>query len=160
MVGRDHMTYRPKNAVTLLAEGDQRRIVCECCIVADTPFTRMRGLLGRKQLPSGEGILLQPASSIHTAFMRFPIDVVFLDRELRVLDVRANWRPWRAVSCRAAQSVLEMAAGEAELRGIRTGDRLVVVEAPPPIDVDLTDLVERIGSMLALECPERRFVKA
>ena len=85
----------------------------------------MRGLLGRRNLPGGEGILLKPASSVHMAFMRFPIDAVFLDRELRVVKVASDLRPWRAAGSRGAKSVLEIAAGEAERRGVTVGDRLV-----------------------------------
>ena len=99
-------------------------VACERCIVADTSLTRMRGLLGRSALPREEGILLRPASSVHTWFMRFPIDVVFLDRELAVLRVVPRLGPWRAVARRRAAAVLELAAGESERRGIRPGDRL------------------------------------
>jgi uncharacterized membrane protein (UPF0127 family) len=100
-------------------------LVCERCLLAETALTRMRGLLGRRELPSGEGILLRPASSVHMAFMRFPIDAVFLDRDLRVVKVAADLRPWRAAGSRGAKAVLEIPAGEAARRGIRTGDRLV-----------------------------------
>jgi len=85
----------------------------------------MRGLLGRKSLPGGEGILLRPASSVHTALMRFPIDAVFLDEDGRVLKVAANLKPWRAAGCRGARAVLELSAGESERRGVRPGDRVV-----------------------------------
>ena len=57
------------------------RVVCEHLLVAARPLRRMRGLLGRSELPSDQGILLRPAGSVHTFFMRFPIDVVFLDRD-------------------------------------------------------------------------------
>jgi uncharacterized membrane protein (UPF0127 family) len=77
-------------------------IVCERCLLAETALTRMRGLLGRSNLPSGEGILLRPASSVHMAFMRFAIDAVFLDRDLRVLKVSADLKPWRTVGARGA----------------------------------------------------------
>ncbi len=70
--------------------------VCERTCVADTPFTRMKGLLGRDGLEQGEGLLLRPASSVHTWFMRFPIDVVFLDRELVVVGIADEVEPWRA----------------------------------------------------------------
>jgi uncharacterized membrane protein (UPF0127 family) len=100
-------------------------IVCERCVLADTALTRMRGLLGRRALPSGEGILLKPASAVHMAFMRFPIDAVFLDRELRVVKIADDLRPWRAASSRGAKAVLEIAAGEASRRGVSVGDRLV-----------------------------------
>ena len=102
------------------------RIVCERCVLADTALTRMRGLLGRRELPSGEGILLKPASSVHMAFMRFPIDAVFLDREMRVVKVASELKPWRAAGSRGAKAVLEIPAGEAGRRGLSVGDRLIV----------------------------------
>ena len=100
-------------------------IVCERCLLAETALTRMRGLLGRRELPSGEGILLKPASSVHMAFMRFPIDAVFLDADLRVVKIAADLRPWRMAAARGAKSVVEIAAGEAARRGLSVGDRLV-----------------------------------
>ena len=101
-------------------------VVCERCTLATNPLTRMRGLLGRSSLPPGEGILLRPASSVHTGFMRFPIDVVFLDRDLNVLRVVPDLRPWRAAGRRRARAVLELAAGECAARGLREGDRLTL----------------------------------
>jgi uncharacterized protein len=100
-------------------------IVCERCVLADTALTRMRGLLGRRDLPSGEGILLKPASSVHMAFMRFAIDAVFLDRDLRVVKIASDLRPWRAAGSRGAKAVLEIPAGEAGQRGVRVGERLI-----------------------------------
>jgi uncharacterized protein len=101
------------------------RVVCERCLVAASPLRRMRGLLGRRDLPSSEGILLRPAGSIHTAFMRFPIDAVFLDRELVVVGIAPHLHPWRAAARKGAHSVLELADGESGQRGLRVGDRLV-----------------------------------
>ncbi|TMK68865.1 MAG: DUF192 domain-containing protein [Actinobacteria bacterium] len=101
------------------------RVVCERCVLADTALARMRGLLGRRSLPSGEGILLRPASSVHTAFMRFSIDAVFLDREGRVLKIARELRPWKTAGRRRAKAVLELPAGEADRRGIEVGERLV-----------------------------------
>jgi uncharacterized membrane protein (UPF0127 family) len=101
-------------------------VVCERCIVADSPLPRMRGLLGRKNLGSDEGVLLRPAGSIHTFFMRFPIDVVFLDREGRVLRVAESVRPWRTAAARGARSVLELRAGESGRRRVAVGDVLEV----------------------------------
>jgi uncharacterized membrane protein (UPF0127 family) len=90
----------------------------------------MRGLLGRKELPSGEGILLRPAGSVHTFFMRFPIDVVFVDRELRVVSVTADVPPWKVRGARGAKAVLELPAGEASRRGLTEGETLVLSEQP------------------------------
>ena len=73
---------------------DDGTVVCERCLLAETPLARMRGLLGRSGLPAGEGLLLRPAASIHMAFMRFPIDAVFLDSTDRVVKVVAELKPW------------------------------------------------------------------
>jgi uncharacterized protein len=102
-------------------------VVCERCIVATSPLTRMRGLLGRSELAAGECIFLRPASSVHTAFMRFAIDVVFVDRDLVVLKVVPSLRAWRTSGCRGAKATFELAAGEAERRGVSVGARLELV---------------------------------
>ena len=99
-------------------------VVCERCVVADSSLARMRGLLGRSELAPEEGIFLRPASSVHTWFMRFPIDVVFLDRDLSVLRVVPRLGPWRWAARRRAAAVLELAAGESERRGIEVGHQL------------------------------------
>jgi uncharacterized membrane protein (UPF0127 family)/CheY-like chemotaxis protein len=108
-----------------LARGN---VVCEHLVIADRAGLRMRGLLGREFLPAGEGMLLQPAPSIHTAFMRFPIDVVFIDGTLRVKKIVEELRPWRVASARRAWGVLELAEGEVARRMIGIGDQLGVVE--------------------------------
>ena len=100
------------------------RVVCEHLLVAARPLRRMRGLLGRRDLPGGEGILLRPAASIHTFFMRFPIDAVFLDRSSVVVAIEPDLRPWRVAGCRGARAVVELRAGEAARRGLALGERL------------------------------------
>ena len=92
--------------------------VCESCVVADRMLPRMKGLLGRRELASGEGMLIRPTSSIHTFFMRFPIDAVFLSRDGEVLKVKPIVGAWRARFCRGAHSVLELPAGEAARRDV------------------------------------------
>jgi len=106
---------------------DDGTVVCERCLLAETPLTRMRGLLGRSGLPVGEGLLLRPAASIHMAFMRFAIDAVFLDSTDRVLKVVPDLQPWRMASCRGARAVLELPAGEASRRGFVPGMSLTQV---------------------------------
>jgi uncharacterized membrane protein (UPF0127 family) len=103
-------------------------LVCERCVLAFSAPARMKGLLGRKSLPPGEGVLIRPAGSIHTFFMRFPIDAVFVDRKLKIVDVVANLRPWRLAGRRGAHAVLELPAGEAARRGLQPGERLVLGE--------------------------------
>ena len=111
---------------------DEGTVVCEHCLLAETMFARLRGLLGRSGLSSGEGMLLRPAASIHTAFMRFPIDAVFLDRENRVVKVAAELAPWRAAACRGSRTVLELPAGEAARQGLRPGVSLTQVWRSEP----------------------------
>ncbi len=111
---------------------DDGNVVCEHCLLAVTALARLRGLLGRSGLSSGEGMLLRPASSIHTAFMRFPIDAVFLDREDRVLKVAPELSPWRMAACKGARAVLELPAGEAQRRGLKPGVSLTQVWRSAP----------------------------
>ena len=104
--------------------GARARVLCDHCQVADGPFTRLRGLMGRRNLSRGEGLLLKPAPSIHTFFMRFPIDAVFLDAGLQVVGVRADLAPWRMAGQRGARAVLELPAGEAQRLGVLAGAQL------------------------------------
>jgi uncharacterized protein len=116
-------------AKTVLRADEQP--VCERCIVAETPVMRLKGLLGRSRLASGEGLLVRPTSAIHTCFMRFPIDAVFLDRDLVVVKIVSELRPWRVAARRGARSVLELAAGESGRRGIQAGERLRLSDPVP-----------------------------
>jgi uncharacterized membrane protein (UPF0127 family) len=84
----------------------------------------MRGLLGRSSLPADEGLLIRPAGSIHMLFMRFAIDAVFCDRDLRVVAIRRELRPWRFAAARGARVVVELPTGGAS--ALAVGDRLVV----------------------------------
>jgi uncharacterized protein len=113
----------PPGALVLRRE-DDGKVVCERCLVADTAFRRLRGLLGRRELSPGDGIVLRPGWSIHTAFLLFPIDVAFVDADQVVVKVVENLKPFRASVCRGARDVVELAAGEAERRGLKPGDRL------------------------------------
>jgi uncharacterized membrane protein (UPF0127 family) len=101
-------------------------VVCERCFVADRALPRMKGLLGRRELPAGEGILIKPANSIHMFFMRFSIDAIFLNRDNTVVKVAANLNPWRTAGARRARSVVELAAGEAGRRGVSVGDHIEI----------------------------------
>ena len=101
-------------------------VVCERCEIPESAFGRARGLLGRDGLESGEGMLIDRAGSVHMFFMRFPIDVVFVDRDWRVVGVRHGLRPWRVAGARGAVAALELPAGTAAAAGIEEGDMLVL----------------------------------
>jgi uncharacterized membrane protein (UPF0127 family) len=106
--------------------GRDGAVVCERCVVADNAWLRLKGLLGRRTLPVGEGLLIRPTWSIHMFFMRFAIDAVFLDADGIVVRIVPELRPWRAASHRGSKAVLELASGECERRGVRIGDRLTL----------------------------------
>ncbi|MFZ3207512.1 MAG: DUF192 domain-containing protein [Geobacteraceae bacterium] len=94
-------------------------------VVADTLFLRLKGLLGRKALTAGEGLLIKPCKGVHTFGMRFPIDVVFLDKQNFVIACKKNMAPNRLtpVYPRAA-TVLELSAGIIDATSTETGHQL------------------------------------
>src|SRR5881227_2698217 len=106
---------------------DNGRVVCARCGLAERPWTRMRGLLGRASLAPDEGMLFRPAGSIHMFFMRFPIDAVFCDRDLVVVGIERDLQPWKAARRKGAKVVIELAAGAAG--GLEPGDRLFLETA-------------------------------
>lgn len=92
--------------------------------MADRGAKRRKGLLGRNGLEPGEGLWIVPCESVHTFGMRFPIDLVYVDRKLRVRKVRSNVPPWRLSACVSAHSVIELASGAAFASKTQTGDQL------------------------------------
>jgi uncharacterized membrane protein (UPF0127 family) len=119
---------RTVSPVTIRAEDGS--VVCERCEVAGSILRRMRGLLGRDGLAPGEGLLLPRTGSVHTFFMRFPIDVVFLDRRRRVVRIAHGLRPWRVAYGFRARSTLELPAGAAAAAGLEAGMTCVVDDTP------------------------------
>ena len=77
-------------------------------------------------------MLLTPEKSVHMFFMHFPIDVVFLDRDHKVVGVRHELRPWQVAGARGAHAVLELPAGTAAASGVKDGDVLVFEDALVP----------------------------
>jgi len=82
----------------------------------------MRGLLGRSAPTDGEALSIEPCSSVHTFFMGYSLDVVYLNRGGRVIKVVTDLKPWRASQCFGARTVLEFSAGETNRMGLRVGD--------------------------------------
>ncbi len=90
---------------------------------AERWFDRLRGLIGTPPPALGHALLITPCASVHTAFMRYPIDVVFVDRHDRILKVVEALPPWRAAACWRARHTLELAAGEARRVGLVPGKK-------------------------------------
>ncbi len=97
--------------------------------VADTFWTRLRGLIGRKGLAPGEGLLIVPCKGVHMGFMRFPIDVIYVGEGDRVIDVDVDLRPWAiGRPRRASRYVIEVPAGTVAATGTQPGDALEVIK--------------------------------
>ena len=104
--------------------------------VADSGPKRNKGLLGRTGLDAGEGLWIIPCESVHTFFMKFPIDLVYLDRKHRIKKVCDSVPAWRLSVCLSAHSILELPAGT--IRNTRTerGDTLEFEPASEAHDAD------------------------
>lgn len=111
----------------LLIDSTKKTVLAERLQMKSNPLQRMRGLLGRSFLPYGEGLLLVPCNSIHTFFMRFPIDVLFLDRFHKVLKIVENLQPDRfALHLKAFQTV-ELPAGTVCKFNTEVGSNLILI---------------------------------
>ena len=99
------------------------------CLVGEawkttTAWDRMRGLLGRPALAASQGLLIEPCAAVHTIGMRYSLDLVFLDRQLRVKKTVQRLAPWRWAACAGAHSTLELAPGALDGAALKPGDAL------------------------------------
>jgi uncharacterized membrane protein (UPF0127 family) len=114
-------------------ETDGGTLVAEHVVVADTIWSRFMGLMFRRELPPGHGLLIRPCNSIHMFFMRFALDVVFVDGDGRVVRVLDSIRPWRASNLvRGAKAAIELPAGTARAAALVMGTVVRLVEAETP----------------------------
>ena len=96
--------------------------------LAEGVFSRMKGLLGRNKLEDQQGLWIRSCNSIHTWFMQFPIDVIFVDQDLKVKSTFSNLKPWRFVTPQwGAKSVFELPVGTVKPGTVDVGDQLNVV---------------------------------
>ncbi len=94
--------------------------------IADTSAKRRVGLLKHQGLEAGTGLWILPCESVHTFFMKFAIDLVYLDRKKKVRKVRNAVPAWRMSACLTAHSILELPAGTAARTGTQAGDQLSI----------------------------------
>jgi uncharacterized membrane protein (UPF0127 family) len=99
--------------------------------IADTRQSRRRGLLGRDSLDPGSALIITPCFAIHTAFMRFAIDVAFVDRAGKVLRIVRDLRPWQMAWLLRAHAVIEFAAGRLRAADVALGDEIYLAAAQP-----------------------------
>jgi uncharacterized protein len=124
---------RPDPRLTIVNRTRESELA-HCVEVADDAAKRRKGLLGRRGLGPGEGLWIRPCEAVHTFGMQFPIDLVYLDRNMRVKKVRSDVPPWRLSACLSAHSVLELASGTIRRTQTRPGDMLEFSSASPLSD--------------------------
>ncbi|MBI4491263.1 MAG: DUF192 domain-containing protein [Chloroflexi bacterium] len=116
-------------AITNLTRGT---VLAQRAETARNPWTQLVGLMGRAHLPPDSGLVLPATRGVHTHFMRFPIDVVFYDRNRVVLNVVHALRPWRFSPYHLrARGAVELPAGAARASGTQSGDVLAIQEEGP-----------------------------
>ena len=101
-------------------------MIAHAAELADTSAKRRVGLLKHSGLAQGEGLWIVPCESVHTFFMKFPIDLAYLDKRQKVRKVRHAVPAWRLSACLTAHSVLELPAGTLQRTGTEAGDQLVI----------------------------------
>ena len=109
--------------LTILRTGRRLAERVEAAFDSDS---RRRGLMGRDGLPPGSALVIAPSNSVHTFFMRFPIDIVYVRRDGRVVKVRHAVQPWRLSGAIGAFAVIELPAGAARAAELAAGDCLAV----------------------------------
>jgi hypothetical protein len=99
-------------------------VIADNCKVADRFFSRFLGLMGKKSLPQGSGLLIKPCNSIHMFFMKIPLDIVFIDESSSVIYLIENIKPWHISKLvRGAVSTIELPAGTIQHCNISIGDK-------------------------------------
>ncbi len=101
-------------------------VLADSADLADSSAKRRTGLLKHERLNPGEGLWITPCESVHTFFMKFPIDLVYLDRQKKVRKIRHAVPAWRLSACLSAHSVLELPAGTLKNTGTQVGDELII----------------------------------
>lgn len=118
-------TSKPKPASRLkITNLTRRSVLAHSVEIADHGSARNKGLLGRDNLAAGEGLWIVPCEAVHTVGMKFPIDLIYIDRNKKVKKVRSNVSPWRLSGCLTAHSVIEVSSGTVDISKTRPGDIL------------------------------------
>lgn len=97
--------------------------------VADSFFKRFKGLMFRERMLWEEALIFYNSPSIHTFFMKFPIDIVFLDGDMKVMKIARNFKPWRVVSCFKSYLTIEFPSSKTAEENLDVGDILEILTA-------------------------------
>ena len=111
----------------ILANETRGTVLADELELARSTWTRFVGLMGRRDLPDGQALVLEPGNSIHMFFMRFPVDVAFIDGEGKVVHMYNALRPWRVSRIvRRAKAAIELPSGALARAGVGVGDLLTM----------------------------------
>ncbi len=102
-----------------------QRVIADHLLTAFDSTSRRQGLLGRDGLPTGSALIIAPSNAVHTFFMRFPIDILFVRRDGEVIKARSAVHPWRIAASLRAFAVIELPAGSLVQSNTTTGDCLI-----------------------------------
>jgi len=112
----------------MIINQSKHETVAKVVFFADSPLKRMQGLLGKKSLGISEAMIIKPCNAVHTFFMRFPIDVLFVDKHNKVVKLIANLPSFRlSPICFSSQFVIELPAGTIQTTRTTLGDQLAIV---------------------------------
>jgi uncharacterized membrane protein (UPF0127 family) len=111
----------------MIANKSKNTVLARRIFLADNPLSRMKGLLGRKALGVSEAMVIKPCNAVHTFFMRFPIDILFIGKDNRVIRVVCGLKPFRfSPACFSAHFVIELPAGSIQDSCTTPGDQLSI----------------------------------
>jgi uncharacterized membrane protein (UPF0127 family) len=130
----------------VLVNATKNTVLSDRCHFANSVFKRMIGLLNRKALALGEGLLIDRCYGIHTVGMRFPLDVLFMDKDLRVMRAVASLAPYRTCIVRKAVYVLELPVGAIQRTRTEEGDQIQFrsSESEPMTSLRISDAVGKV----------------
>lgn len=118
----------------ILYNQTRNTIICRQVVIADTFLARLRGLMFRTSLPPEEALWLRPCNSVHMFFMQFPLDIIFIDKNLVAVHIIEKLPPWRiSPLIRQAVSVIELPAGKTAGK-VTVGDQLYIGTSPHTIE--------------------------
>jgi len=129
-----------QNSLLCVTNRTRNTILAASLEVADNAAKRNKGLLGRERLLPGEGLWIIPCESVHTFWMRFPIDLVYLDRKKHIRKLKSSVPAWRLSACLSAHSVIELPAGTIRETQTQSGDVLEFSIAPSPLTMNNCDV--------------------
>lgn len=110
-----------------LVKSNNNEVICDNLLIADSFFRRFKGLMFTKNLPYYQGLYIKPCNSIHTFFMNYSIDVLYVDKNHKILAINEEFEPGRiGPYVKGAKAVIELPAGKVKERELNVGQALLI----------------------------------